>query len=221
MRRMKRIMNSPSHTFARVTRIAMSCALLVATAAIAACKPTLEGQAVEPAKTLPTFSVTRVDGSVFTTGPSGDALTVLFFGYTHCPDICPTTLADWARVHGQLGADTARVRFVFVSIDPERDTPMLAQQYASQYRRAFIGLAPAPATTTQMVNAFGVAIIPEAAPAAPATVGPRADAHAHGATQLIGHSSQAFLLDTQGRMIALYPPGTRWQSLLADLKALL
>lgn len=204
----------------RAARVAAACAMLVTGAS---CKPTLEGQAIEPAKPLPTFTVLRVDGSTFSTGPSGDTLTVLFFGYTHCPDICPTTLADWARVHGQLGADTARVRFVFVSIDPERDTPMIAQQYASRYRRAFIGLAPAPAITSQMVSAFGVAIIPEAAPAAsaaPAGVGPLAG-HQHGATALIGHSSQAFLLDTKGRMIALYPPGTRWQSLLADLKALL
>lgn len=208
----------------QVTRLigAVVASALVVTAT--ACKPTLQGQAVEPAKTLPAFAVMRVDGSLFKTGPSGDSLTVLFFGYTHCPDICPTTLADWARVHGQLGADTARVRFVFVSIDPERDTPMIAQQYASRYRRSFIGLAPGAEITTQMVNAFGIAVIPETASAAPAAssgVGPRADAHAHGATPLIGHSSQTFLLDTEGRMIAQYPPGTRWQSLLADLKALL
>lgn len=203
--------------FARWSRVGVACVLA---AAMAGCKPKLEGQAVEPAKELPTFTVARADGSTFRTGPSGDSLTVLFFGYTHCPDICPTTLADWSRVHGQLGADTTRVRFVFVSIDPERDTPVIAQEYASKYRRAFIGLAPGADITTQMVNAYGIAIIPDAAPAAPATVGPRAD-HQHGATKLIGHSSQAFLLDAQGRMIALYAPGTRWQSLLADLKALL
>ena len=214
-------MRSLGNCLTRVMRRAAARLLGVGAAASVACKPTLEGQAIEPAKTLPTFHIARVDGSLFATGPRGDTLTVLFFGYTHCPDICPTTLADWARVHGQLGADTTRVRFVFVSIDPERDTPMIAQQYASRFRRAFIGLAPAPAIATQMVQAFGVAIIPDAAQAAPSGVGPRADAHAHGATPLIGHSSQALLLDTHGRMIALYPPGTRWQALLADLKALL
>ncbi|MBY0491083.1 MAG: SCO family protein [Gemmatimonadaceae bacterium] len=206
---------------------------LLATAALAlaaACSPELKGEAVTPARDLPAYEFTRADGSHFSTGPSKDQLTVLFFGYTHCPDICPTTLADWKRVHAKLGDDTAKVRFVFVSIDPERDTPAIAQQYAAGYHPSFIGLAGDTATVWRMVKTFGVAVIPDDAqtqqpmpvpmPSGPSMANMQ---HMHGAdtTKLIGHSSQAFLLNRKGQLVAMYPPGTGWQTLLADLQALL
>jgi len=195
------------------------CLLFVA----AACSPRLNGQAVEPAKELPAFTVARHDGRPFSTGASGDSLTLLFFGYTHCPDVCPTTLADWKRVRGGLGDDAGHVRFVFISVDPARDTPALAQQYVAQFDSAFVGLAADSVLTRRMVDAYGVGVIPGvAAPALPIAPGPRAGAHQHGDTsQLLGHSSQAFLLDRAGRLIALYAPGTNWTLLLADLQALL
>ncbi len=202
----------------------------VALSVLAACSPQLKGEAVSPARDLPAYEFTRADGSRFSTGPANDQLTVLFFGYTHCPDICPTTLADWKRVHGKLGADTAKVRFVFVSIDPERDTPAIAQQYVASYHPSFVGLAGDSATVWRMVKTFGVAVIPDNAQAeqpnpVPMPAGPSMAnmQHMHGAdsTKLIGHSSQAFLLNAKGQLVAMYPPGTGWQTLLADLQALL
>ena len=65
---------------------------------------------------------------------------LVYFGYTHCPDVCPTTLADWARVRGQLGDDADGVRFVFVSVDPERDDPARSMAYARQFDPSFVGL---------------------------------------------------------------------------------
>lgn len=202
----------------------------VAMALSAGCTPELKGDAVIPARDLPTYEFTRADGSRFATGPTDDQLTVLFFGYTHCPDICPTTLADWKRVHAQLGADTAHVRFVFVSIDPARDTPAIAQRYVAQYHPSFIALAGDSATTWRMVRTFGVAVIPDNAqaeqpnpvPMPAASPGPTMAGmtHDHDATPLIGHSSQAFLLNEKGQLVSMYPPGTAWQSLLADLQAL-
>jgi protein SCO1/2 len=202
-------------------------ALLSALLLASACSPTLKGEAVVPARDLPAYEFTRADGSRFSTGPTDDQLTVLFFGYTHCPDVCPTTLADWKRVHAKLGADTAHVRFVFVSIDPARDTPAIAQSYVATYHPSFVALAGDSTTTWRMVRTFGVAVIPDNAQAeqpnpvpmpGPTMAGMN---HDHGATQLIGHSSQAFLLNARGQLVAMYPPGTAWQTLLADLQALL
>lgn len=190
-------------------------ALLIATAA---CRPEFQGQEVAPPREQPAFTFTTATGAPVSTGPSGDQLTVLLFGYTHCPDICPTTLADWKRVRSQLGADTTRVRFLFVSIDPGRDTPIIAQQYVATYHPSFIGLAGDSATTAQMMQAFGVAVMPAAAPAtAPAMPGMD---HGDGGA-LLGHSSQTFLLNAKGQLVAIYASGTGWQALLADLRALL
>jgi protein SCO1 len=192
--------------------------------ALAACDPALQGQAIDPARDLPAYTFTRADGSAFDTGPDQGKLTVLFFGYTHCPDICPTTLANWKRVHAGLGADTAKVRFLFVSIDPDRDTPALADQYARGYHPSFIGVSGDAPTVSEMARSFGVAVIPaqEPAGASPVPTGDSAStgAHDHTAPALIGHSSQTFLLNAQGQLIAVYSTDASWQALLSDLRSL-
>jgi protein SCO1 len=206
---------------------ASACAALLLSV-VAGCTPELKGEAVIPPRDLPSYDFTLANGAAFSTAPIKRSVTLLFFGYTHCPDICPTTLADWKRVHAQLGADTARVRFVFVSIDPTRDTKAITESYVRGYHPSFIGLAGDSTTIWRMVKSFGIAVIPDNASAGapapiamPAQAGPTM-AHDHAAAgQLIGHSSQAFLLNDQGQLVAMYPPGTSWQLLLGDLKAVL
>jgi len=131
----------------------------------------------------------------------------VFFGYTHCPDVCPTTLADWKRVKAQLGPTAARVRFVFVTVDPERDTPAVALRYARQFDSSFVGLSGDAPTTARVLELFGVAAAREAGTPA--------------SGYLVSHSSQQFLLDERGALVALYPFGTRWEALAADLDRLL
>jgi protein SCO1/2 len=87
-----------------------------------------KGMAVDPPRDMPAFVFTRTDGSTFSTAPEPGRPTVLFFGYTHCPDVCPTTLADWKRVRATLGDDATRVRFVFVTVYPDRATPAVAER---------------------------------------------------------------------------------------------
>src|SRR5450759_258239 len=69
-------------------------------------------------------------------------LVLLYFGYTHCPDYCPMMLTDWARVKRDLGAKADGIRFVFVSVDPDRDTPQLTERFVRDFDPSFIGLAP-------------------------------------------------------------------------------
>ena len=66
---------------------------------------------------------------------------LLFFGYTHCPDVCPTTLADYKVVYNELGEFADQVRFVYITVDPERDTPEVIASYAKAFNPAFIGLS--------------------------------------------------------------------------------
>ena len=167
----------------------------------------LHGVAVKPPREMPTFEFTRADGSVYRTAADAERPMVLFFGYTHCPDVCPTTLMDWKRVKQELGRDSSRVRFVFVTIDPERDTREVADKYAKQFDPSFVGLSGDSLTTARMQEAFGVASIRESTTSA--------------AGDLMSHSSQVFLVDPRGRLVVLHAFGTGWDALLADLRQLL
>ena len=166
-----------------------------------------KGMAVDPPRDMPAFVFTRTDGSTFTTAPEPGRPMVLFFGYTHCPDVCPTTLADWKRVRAKLGDDAKRVRFVFVTVDPDRDTPAVAERYARLYDAAFEGVSGDAITTSRIIEAFGVAAARE----------PGTNATGY----LVSHSSQVFLVDSHGKLVALYPFGTGWDALAADLERLL
>uniref|UniRef100_UPI0037BF4333 SCO family protein n=1 Tax=Gemmatimonas sp. TaxID=1962908 RepID=UPI0037BF4333 len=141
------------------------------------------------------------------TAPEPGRPMVLFFGYTHCPDVCPTTLVDWKRVRATLGDDAKSVRFVFVTVDPDRDTPAVAERYARMYDPSFEGVSGDAITTSRMMDAFGVAAARE----------PGTNATGY----LVSHSSQVFLVDSHGKLVALYPFGTGWDALAADLERLL
>lgn len=166
-----------------------------------------QGLEVTPPRPVPAFTFTQADGRPISTAPQSGRPLVLFFGYTHCPDVCPTTLADWVRVRRQLGDAGERVRFLFVSVDPARDTPAVAAAYAARFSPAFTGVSGDSATTAAILRAFGATAAQE-----PAT----------GASgYLVSHSSQLFLVDDQGRLVAMYPFGRGWNALAADLEKLL
>ncbi len=190
-------------------RVRRCCALLVGAVSLAACDlgGGFKGMAVDPPRAMPVFAFTRADGSTFRTSPEPGRLIVLFFGYTHCPDVCPTTLADWKRVRAKLGDEAKAVRFVFVTVDPDRDTPAVAERYARMYDASFEGVSGDAITTSRMMDAFGVAAARE----------PGTNATGY----LVSHSSQVFLVDSHGRLVALYPFGTGWDALAADLEQLL
>jgi len=170
-------------------------------------RPRFEGVAVDPPRDMPTVAFTRQDGSRYTLGPAEGRPLVVFFGYTHCPDVCPTTLADWKRAKAELGDKAARVRWVFVTVDPDRDSVSVAERYARQYDSTFVGLSGDAPTTAKVMEAYGVAAAREDG--------------TPGSGYLVSHSSQVFLLDGAGKLVALYPFGTRWEALAADLAQLL
>lgn len=170
-------------------------------------RPHFEGVAIDPPRAMPAATFTRHDGRAYTLGPAEGRPLVLFFGYTHCPDVCPTTLADWKRAKAKLGRDGDRVRWVFVTVDPERDSAAVVDRYTRQYDGSFVGLSGDAPLTAKVMEAYGIAAAREAG--TPAT------------GYLVSHSSQVFLLDGSGRLVALYPFGTRWEALAADLAQLL
>jgi protein SCO1/2 len=179
--------------------------LVLSAAAVACVDAPLRGTVVDPPKPLPDVRLTTSTGAALSL--AGGKPTFVFFGYTKCPDVCPTTLADWSRVRQRLGAEANKVQFVFVSVDPERDSPAVAQQYASNFDSAIVGVSPDSATSATLQRALGASSFRE---------GTGSDAN-----YLVAHSAQTFLIDGRGNLVAFYSFGSGWDVMLHDVETLL
>lgn len=156
----------------------------------------------------PDFTLTDTDGRPFHFREETEGrLALVFFGYTNCPDICPTTLADWAKTRAELGRRADRVRFVFVSVDPERDTPEVADAYAKKFDSSFIGLSPDSASLERIRKGFRISSWREDMP--------------DGGPYAVAHSAQSFLVDRKGMVRLIYPFGFTSSELAEDLRRLM
>jgi len=132
---------------------------------------------------------------------------VVIFGFTHCPDVCPTQLADMAKAVRQLGDREAEVQVLFVTVDPKRDTAELLRQYVPAFHPAFIGLRGSEAETAAVTKDFKV-YASERAGKTPETY-------------TVDHSAQMFVFDRQGRLRLLLPPNLAAAAISSDLRVLL
>jgi protein SCO1/2 len=130
---------------------------------------------------------------------------VLFFGYTHCPEVCPTTLADLARVLRLLGTDAEKVQVLFVTLDPERDTPELLAKYVPSFHPSFLGLYGDAQATAQAAKTFAV----------------NYEKHAEKNGYTLDHSDGTYLIGAGGKPVLLSPYGQRTELLVEDIKLLL
>lgn len=138
----------------RYFRAALFAMLAVAVLALAACsdKPAFKNLDITGSKSFGTdFSLTDHTGKRRTLEDFRGKVVVMFFGYTHCPDVCPTTLAELRAVMDTLGKDADRVQVLFVTVDPERDTQDLLAKYVPAFDPRFIGLRPANETELKKV----------------------------------------------------------------------
>lgn len=134
-------------------------------------------------------------------------LVLLFFGYTHCPDVCPTTLAKLRYALRQLGETAKEVQVVFVSVDPERDTPEVMKRYLSHFDPAFVGLTGRPEEVEAVARAYGVYVEKEEVGSA--------------AGYLVTHSARTYVIDRKGRLVLTFADETEPQDIAADLRQLL
>jgi len=102
------------------------------------------------------LSLTDQNGKPRTLADFRGKVVVLFFGYTHCPDVCPTTLAELSQVMKMLGSDADRVQVLFVTVDPERDTPAVLSKYVTAFDPRFLGLSGDAAATRRAAKEFKV-----------------------------------------------------------------
>lgn len=102
------------------------------------------------------FELTGHDGKRYTLESFKGKVVLIFFGYTQCPDVCPTALSRFAAVANELGEDAERMQVLFVSVDPERDTPELLKQYVPAFNPRFLGLYGNAETTARTAKDFKV-----------------------------------------------------------------
>jgi len=159
-----------------------------------------------PAPPLAVAGVAAEPASRFTLASARGSTVLVYFGYTHCPDVCPTTLADWARARRALGADTLTMRWVFVSVDPTRDTPADAAAYARQFHPSFEGTALTDAELAPVLRDWSIAAYPEGDPRTP--------------DYTVAHPAHSFVVDAEGRLRLMIPPGVRGDSIADDLRRL-
>ena len=130
---------------------------------------------------------------------------VLFFGFTHCPDVCPTTLADLASAMKALGPDAERVQVLFVTVDPERDTPGELAQYVRAFDPRFLALRGDLAATQRVAKNFKIYF----------------EKRRSGDSYTIDHSAQSYVIDPQGRLRLLVRHDRVREDLADDLRTLL
>ena len=130
---------------------------------------------------------------------------VVFFGFTHCPDVCPTTLAELAGVMKSLGPDAERVQVLFVTVDPERDTPEDLVNYVSAFDRRFLALRGDLAATQRVAKDFKIYF----------------ERRKQGDGYTVDHSAQSYVIDPQGRLRLLVRHDRIAADLPDDLKTIL
>jgi protein SCO1/2 len=151
------------------------------------------------------FHLTDAQGRARTLADFRGKAVLLFFGFTQCPDVCPTALASAVEVLQMLGDDASKVQVLFVSLDPERDTPDILQAYVSSFHPSFIGLRTDLAGTTETAAYFKVFFrkVPM------------------GGSYTLDHSANTYVFDPAGQLRLASRPGQPSLKLAADVRQLL
>jgi protein SCO1/2 len=132
---------------------------LVAVLGLSACsqdKPAFRGVDITGADYAQGWSLSDQDGQVRTLKDFSGKVVVVFFGFTQCPDVCPTALQEIAEAKQLLGADAAKLQGIFITIDPERDTPELLKAYVANFGPDFVALRPSPEQLPKVTKDFKI-----------------------------------------------------------------
>jgi protein SCO1/2 len=197
-------------------RLLLITALSAASAGLAACdklglggaaKPGFKGIDLTGADYAREFQLTDQHGQTRTLGDFRGKVLVIFFGFTQCPDVCPTTLAELAAVKKALGPDGEQVQGIFITVDPERDTPDLLKAYLANFDPGFVALRGTADQTKAVAKEFKVFYS-------------KVPGETEG-SYTIDHTAASYLFDRQGRVRVFSRYGSGAQVLTDDLKLLL
>ncbi len=187
--------------------IMLFCAFFMLSAGCADKKPEFRSVDITGAEYAKDFALPDVNGQTKTLADFKGKAVVLFFGFAQCPDVCPTTMAEIAEVKKSLGKEGEKVTAVFVTVDPERDTPQVLKAYMESFDPSFTALRGTPEQTAALAKYFKIYY-----------------KKVEGKTPTsytIDHSAASFVYDPQGKLRLYTRYGMGAQALADDLKILL
>ncbi|HZF82635.1 MAG TPA: SCO family protein [Burkholderiaceae bacterium] len=170
-------------------------------------KPTFNAVDLTGAEYARDFKLTDMNGQVRTLGDFKGKVVVVFFGYAQCPDVCPTTMTEMAQVKQKLGKDGDKLQVVFITVDPERDTPEIMKAYMGAFDPAFVALIPTPEQLAAVAKDFKVYY-------------KKVDGKTP-TSYSMDHSAAQYIYDSQGRLRLYARYGAGVDPMVADIKALL
>jgi protein SCO1/2 len=179
--------------------------LLFAAAADGADDTNLKAGVFTPARPAPDFTLSGSDGSKLQLSKYLGKVVILAFGFTSCPDVCPTTLAVLAQARRNLGRDGDEVKVVYITVDPERDDAKRMRKYLAAFDPTFVGGTGSPERLAAVRREYGIA----------------ADKKRAGSDYVVAHSSYIYFIDRAGRLRALMPYGHTADDYVHDVRILL
>jgi protein SCO1/2 len=193
----------------RLTKLQMGLwgAVVLALLGVAALRMSDQGVATtEQPAFRPQFVLADADGQTRTSAEFAGKHLLVFFGFTNCPDVCPTTLSEVAQVMDDLGADASQVQPIFISVDPERDRRLGLEEFTQAFHPSILGLAGDDAATRAAAESFKIFFEREVDPNAP-----------DGYT--MSHSPALYLVGPDGDWLRQFTYGTPASEILADLQS--
>ncbi len=178
-------------------------------ALLAACgqaKPQFQSIDLTGANYARDFKLPDADGKERSLQDFRGKLVVVFFGFTQCPDVCPTAMSEMAEIKRQLGADGARLQGVFITVDPERDTPEVLKAYMANFDPSFVALRPSPEQLSQVAQEYKAYY-------------KKVEGKQPG-SYTMDHSAASFVYDTKGQLRLYVRPGAGPKVMLEDLRLL-
>lgn len=166
-----------------------------------------QGSLIENPQPAPDFVLMDQNGDMFQLSEQHGKLVLLFFGYTHCPDVCPLTLAEYREIKSRLGEKASQVEFVFITVDPERDTPERMKIYVDGFDPGFLGLSGEMAMMEKVWSNYWVY---------------RAKVETGSAGgYAMDHTARMYLVDSKGDLRLTYPYGFEVEKIVTDLEHML
>jgi protein SCO1/2 len=154
------------------------------------------------------FALTDHNGQPRTLADFKGKVVAIFFGYTQCPDVCPTTMVEMAQVMKELGPDADRVQVIFVTVDPERDTQALLAQYVPAFDARFLGMFGDAQATEKVVKEFKVFY-------------QKVPSKANPDSYTVDHTAGTYVIDPQGNLRLFMKYGQSVESVTSDIRKLL
>jgi protein SCO1/2 len=188
-----------------------ACAMLLGTTALfSACSPNaphFTAIDITGADYAKGFSLTDHNGQTRTLQDFKGKIVMMFFGYTQCPDVCPTSMSEMAQIKQLLGKDGERVQCLFVTVDPERDKPEMLKEYMAAFDPTFLALVPKPEKLAELAKDYKVYY--------KKVEGPTPTSYT------MDHTAGSYVYDTQGKLRLFTRYGTKPELTAADLRQLL